>query len=72
MAMKWDSIRSFSRSLHRKLETASSAIDDRREQVSKRALITSGIQNCPFHCENFTYQHNFYCFFSDKVSCNTE
>ena len=34
-------------------------IDDRRKQVFKWALITSGIQKCPFHC----------CY-ADKMSCN--
>ena len=57
------------RSLQR-CETTSS-MDERRKQVSKRALITSWIQNCPFHCETFTYQHNLRIFYTDKVSCNT-
>ena len=48
-----------------------SSIDNRRKHVSKRALITSWIQNCPFHCETFTYQHNLRIFYTDKVSCNT-
>ena len=52
------------------LETTS-LIGERRQQVSKRALITSWIQNFSFHCENFTYQHNLRCFYADKVSCNT-
>ena len=29
------------------------------------------IQNCPFHCENFMYQHNLRWFYTDRVSCNT-
>ena len=52
------------------LETVSS-IDESRKPVSKRALITSWIQNSPFHYENFTYQHNLRCFYTDKVTCNT-
>ena len=47
-----------------------SSIDDRRKQVSKWALITSWIQNCPFHCQNVTYQYNLRCCYADKVSCN--
>ena len=58
-----------------KLATAwnyfSSSIDESHNQVSKRALITSWIQHCPFDCENFTYQHNLRRFYADKVSCNT-
>ena len=38
-------------------ETTSS-IDD----ICKQALITSWIQNCPFYCENFTYQHIYAVF----------
>ena len=29
------------------------------------------IQNFPFCCENFMYQHNLRWFYADKVSCNT-
>ena len=57
------------RSLQRRETTWS--IDEWSKQVSKQALITSWIQNCPFHCENFTCQHNLRCFYADKVSCNT-
>ena len=31
-------------------------------EVSKRALITSWIQNCSFHCEHVTYLQNLPCF----------
>ena len=44
------------RSLQRR-ETTSSIIE-RRKQVSKRALITSWIQNSPFHREHITYWQN--------------
>ena len=39
--------------------------------MSKRALITYWIQNPPFHYGNVTYQHNLYCSYTDKVTCNT-
>ena len=42
-----------------------------RRHVSKRALITSWIQNCPFHSQTFTYQHNLRIFYAHEVSCNT-
>ena len=48
------------RSLQRR-ETTSSIVE-RRKQVSKRALITSWIQNSPFHCEHVTYPQNLRCF----------
>ena len=48
------------RSLQRR-ETTSSIVE-RRKQVFKRALITSWIQNCSFHCEHVTYQQNLRCF----------
>ena len=47
------------RSLQRR-ETTSSIVE-RRKQVSKRALITSWMQNSPFHCEHVTYRQNLRC-----------
>ena len=50
------------RSLRRR-ETTSSIVE-RRKQVFKRALITSWIQNSPFHCEQVTYRQKLRCFLS--------
>ena len=47
------------RSLQRH-ETTSSIVE-RCKQVSKRALITSWMQNSPFHCKHVTYRQNLRC-----------
>ena len=55
--------------LFAKLAPAWSSIDERRKEISKRALATSWIQNSPYPCENIT--QNLGSVFAVKVACDT-